>query len=321
MIKFWQKVHSILTKGEKVFLALVAENTKGSPGTPGAKLLISESDEQFGTIGGGIMEYNLTEKAIMAFKKSIFKSEILQLNHKRSGDGERSGMICSGTQTNLYIVCYPENILPEIEQILQCLHDDRAGLLKIDPTQFSVIKQAFNPDQPKVSLVQNQEKWQYLEQLLNEKRVAILGGGHCARALYQTMKTLGYEVFIFDTRENIRTLENKDYACEIKIVGDYQRVGTMIQYPELTNVVVMTHDYPSDVRGLLGVIDLPVPYIGVMGTSVKIANIYRGLQEHGIQRQRLETIHAPIGLSIESDTPEEIAISIAAQIIQIKNTV
>ncbi len=320
MIKFWQKVHSILTKDEKVFLALVAENTQGSPGSPGAKLLISQSGEQFGTIGGGIMEYNLTQKAMNAFKKSSFKSKILKLNHKRSGDGERSGMICSGTQTNLYAVCYPNKDLPEIEQILQCLHDDRAGMLKIDPNQFSVIIQAFDPKQQKVSLVQKQEKWQYLEQLLNDKRVAILGGGHCAHALYQTMKTLGYEIFIFDTRENICTLEKYDYARDIKIVGDYKQVGAMIQYPELTNVIVMTHDYPSDIRGLLGVIDLPVPYIGVMGTSVKIANIYRGLQEHGIQRERLETIHAPIGLSIESDTPEEIAISIAAQIIQIKNT-
>lgn len=319
MLKFWQKAHSILINGEKIFLALVGENRKGSPGTPGAKFLISESGEQFGTIGGGIMEFNLAEKAKTIFKDSNYKNEIQILHHKRSGGGERSGMICSGSQINVYAVCDPSKTLKEIERLLEYLRDDLPGFLQIDANKLSVIQQEFDGRQPKISIEQDKDKWQYQEQLLNDKRIAIIGGGHCAQALCQTMKMLGYEVFIFDTRENIYTLENNKCAREINFVSDYEEVGKMIQYPELTNVVVMTHDFPSDVRGLLGVINLPVPYMGVMGTKVKIANIFKGLQEQGINKEKLDRIYAPIGLQINSDTPEEIAISVAGQIIQIKN--
>jgi len=130
------------------------------------------------------------------------------------------------------------------------------------------------------------------------------------------MKHLGYDVFVFDTRENVSTAIENKYAHTVQIVDDYQDVAALIQYPELTQVVVMTTDVASDVRGLLGVIDQSFPFIGVMGSQAKIAEITRRLKRDGITEDQVSRLTAPVGISMASNTPEEIAISVAAQILQ-----
>ena len=81
----------------------------------------------------------------------------------------------------------------------------------------------------------------------------------------------------------------------------------------------MTTDVLSDVRGLLGTVHRPFPFVGLMGTKVKIANIFGKLRENGVSRDKLDPIYAPVGLQMDSDAPEEIAISVAAQILQERN--
>ncbi|MFQ5630218.1 MAG: XdhC family protein, partial [bacterium] len=93
-----------------------------------------------------------------------------------------------------------------------------------------------------------------------------------------------------------------------------------VLYPELTVVVVMTSKNSSDVRGLLGVVKKSFPFIGVMGSQAKIAQIFKDLQAAGIAKNLLSRIFAPVGLQINSHTPEEIAISIAAQILKERYT-
>ncbi len=78
----------------------------------------------------------------------------------------------------------------------------------------------------------------------------------------------------------------------------------------------MTTDVNSDVRGLLGLIDLPSPFIGVMGSQAKIAEILKRLKSEGISEDQLSHLTAPVGTPMTSNTPEEIAISVAAQILQ-----
>jgi xanthine dehydrogenase accessory factor len=298
---------------------LVAENTKGSPGTPGAKFMVSENNELFGTVGGGIMEHRIAERAMEAFKQRSFHPEIQTLHHKRTGKGEKSGMICSGSQTNVYYMCERKKDLGAIDRLISVLDNDEPGILSIDETGLTIQQEGISFGQPKIQLNRKQDNWRYREHLLNRKRLAIIGGGHCSVALCRTMKTLGYEVFIYETRKDVFTMQNVECARATHIVSDYVEAGKMIRYPELTALVVMTIDYPTDVRGLLGTIDLPFPFIGIMGTKVKIANIFRDLRKHGISQGKLDSLYAPVGLPIESDTPEEIAISVAAQILQERN--
>ena len=314
--QFWEELRQKLSENQKIFLALVAHHTKGSPGTTGAKLWVAETGETYGTIGGGIMEHNLIDRAKEILTREDFKPEIQTLYHRTSGLGEKSGMICSGSQTNLYYLCQPSRDKEIIEKVVSLIEQDISGSLFIDLSGMSVEEKAINLSQPAIQLTQNSGRWRYEEQLLNRQRIAIIGGGHCSLALSRVMSQLDYEVLVFDTRHEVSTLTQNTYARSVKIVEDYQEVGALIPFPQLTCVVVMTTDFTSDIRALLGVVSLPFPFIGVIGSRAKIATILEPLQQAGVSESVLSRIYAPLGLPIGSHTPEEIAISIAAQILQ-----
>jgi xanthine dehydrogenase accessory factor len=314
--EFWAKLLQKLSENQKVFLALVVNHTKGSPGTMGAKLWVAETGETFGTIGGGIMEHKLLDRAKEILKQEDFTPEIQTLYHRTSGYGEKSGLICSGSQTNLYYLCHPSKDREIIEKVVSFIERDISASLLIDSSGMSVQENTVNLAQPAIQLIQESGKWRYEEELLNRKRIAIIGGGHCSLALSRVMHQLDYDVLVFDIRKEVSTLTQNIYARSAKIVEDYQAVGTVIPFPQLTCVVVMTTDFPSDIRALLGVVPLPFPFIGVMGSRAKIATIFEQLQQAGISKSLLSRLYAPVGLPINSHTPEEIAISIAAQILQ-----
>lgn len=319
MIAFWKNLQGHLKRGQRVFVSLVAENTKGSPGTPGAKFLVSAGGDLFGTIGGGNMEYRLIDHARMFLGEAEYTPEKRTLVHRKTGSGEKSGMICSGSQTNIYCLCEGERDLATVERIVAILQDDRPGWLGIDTGGMRVEEKGPNFDRARITLVEENGKWTYGEDLLNRRRLALIGGGHCSVALCEVMARLGYEVLIFDKRKDVFTLKKATDARRISIVADYAEAGPMISFPKLTAVVVMTTDFLSDVRGLLGVVNLPFPFIGLMGSNAKIVNIYTELRKAGVPPEKLASIYGPVGLPIDSDTPEEIAISVAAQILQERN--
>ncbi len=319
MSNFWSYLLHQIQSDHRVFLALVASHTQGSPGTTGAKMFISETGEIQGTIGGGIMEYKLIDRAKEILKQEDFKPQIQTLYHRASGSGEKSGMICSGSQTNLYYLCRPSRDRETIEQLVFLMERDIFGSLLIDLSGMSMAEKAVNLAQPAIQLIQESGRWKYEEQLLNRQRIAIIGGGHCSLALSRVMSQLNYNVLVFDTRREVSTLTQNNYARSVKIVENYREVGALIPFPQLTCVVVMTTDFPSDIRALLGVTSFPFPFIGVMGSHAKIATIFEQLRQAEISKNVLSRLYAPVGLSISSHTPEEIAISIAAQILQERN--
>ena len=319
-VEFWRTLADCLEAGEKVFLALVAANTRHSPGTAGARMLVSESGRRAGTIGGGIMEHRLLARAAEVLGGDDFAAEIQTLHHRRSASGDRSGMICAGSQTNLYALCRPESELEAVRRVASRVAAGRSGTLSIDPEGLAVADAEPDLSRPRIILERDSGGgWRYVEQLLNRRRLAILGGGHCAAALAHAMSRLGYDVSVFENRPEVAGIELARDARSVRIVNDFREAGALIDYPELTWVVVMTTDFPSDVRALAGVLDRRFRFVGVMGAPAKIEEIRSRLTSEGFSRAAIERISAPVGLPIPSHTPEEIAISVAAQILQLRN--
>ena len=318
-IAYWKKVLSLLNKGQNIFIAMVVDHTIHSPGTTGAKLLVKENKEMMGTIGGGIMEFTLVNRAYNILNNGNFTPEIQSLDHKKTGTDEQSGMICAGKQTNLYYVCEPEIDSEIVDKIVQNLTEGQSAILSISPEGMSLHKQELENHDSQYSFTQSDNHWCYQEQLKNYNRIAILGGGHCSLALSRVMKNLGYDVFVFETRGNISTLGENNFADTTNIVDDFKDAASQLSLPENTQVVVMTTDVPNDVRGLLGLLDFPFPFIGVMGSVNKISEIKKRLHAKNISDQQFSRIVAPVGLAMASNTPEEIAISVAAQLLQLRN--
>lgn len=317
-ISYWKKVLSLLNEEQNVFLAMVVHHTIHSPGTTGAKLLVAENKKMMGTIGGGIMEHTLVNRAQEILSNGHFIPKIHTLNHQKSGTDEQSGMICAGKQTNLYYVCEPKKDGKTVGKIIQILNEGQSSILSISPEGMTVHKQKLNDYEFQYKLIQDEHNWHYQEQLKNFNRIAIWGGGHCSLALSRIMNNLGYDVVVFETRENISTLDQNTFADSVQILDDFKKAASQINLPEKTQVVIMTTDVKSDVRSLLGILDKPFPFIGIMGSQAKISEIKRRLKSEGIPEQQLSRLTAPIGLPMVSNTPEEIAISVAAQLLQLR---
>jgi xanthine dehydrogenase accessory factor len=161
--------------------------------------------------------------------------------------------------------------------------------------------------------------WKYTENLGLPLIAYIAGGGHVGLAVSHVMKSLGFHVIIFDHREDVYTLEQNEFADEV-IICKYEELGNKIIESERSYVIIVTPMHAGDKDTLKSVINKNVKYIGMMGSKRKIKSIFDALTEEGVDKELLKKVHTPIGIEIEAETPEEIAISIAAEIIKVKNS-
>ena len=316
MSSFWERVHGHLSARSRVFVACVAEHARGSPGTAGAKLLVAESGELFGTIGGGAMEHRLVQQARALLQNDGQGTGKHTVVHREAAGGDASGLICEGSQTNVFCVLGGPRDLDSVRSIAATVRNDQRGWIEIDDAGLRLVEDRAGSDAPRITLTEADGAWRYREDLLNRRRLAVIGGGHCAAALGEVMAPLGYRVNFFDTRTHVVSHDRATAAGRLSIVSDYSDAGPAIAHPESTAVVVMTADYRTDVRALLGVAALPFPFLGLMGGRKKVERIFSLLREEGLSRETIDRIHAPVGLDIGSETPEEIAISIAAQVLR-----
>ena len=132
------------------------------------------------------------------------------------------------------------------------------------------------------------------------------------------MKTLGFYVVVFDHREDVFTMKQNEYADEI-IITKYEDIGNRIIESERSYIIIVTPMHAGDKDTLKSVIHKNVKYIGMMGSKRKIKSIFDALLKEGIDNELFKKVHTPIGIEIEAETPEEIAISIGAEIIKVKN--
>ncbi|HEX8504461.1 MAG TPA: XdhC family protein, partial [Hymenobacter sp.] len=160
--------------------------------------------------------------------------------------------------------------------------------------------------------------WQYREQLGFRDQLTIVGGGHVSLALSRVLATLDFELTVLDDRVGLPTLEANGFAHRRRVV-DYGNVAAEILPGRNRYVVVMTVGYRTDAVVLRQLLPHAYRYLGVMGSTAKVAELRRGLRQEGFSDPEIARLHGPIGLPINSQTPEEIAISIAAELIQARH--
>ena len=307
---FWQAAHEALSNCKRIHMSLVVDQTKGSPGTTAARMFVTNDGVRYGTIGGGVMESRVLEEAVSSLNQELLpKPRLRQLRHRADTSDQSSGLICGGTQTNLEIALSPELHLELVAQIAASAVSGQGSVgctsdgLELTDKLVETVK-----------INQNGEAWEVSLPLLNRRRVAVFGGGHCGVALANAMQRLDYEVTILDSRSDISTTEGlaKSIKC---VVTDFERAAACVDHPNYTVAIVMTYSMDTDVKALLGLFDKGFEWIGLMGSQVKIAHIRQKLLSESFSDLQIAQIVAPVGIEFNSDTPEEIAISIAAKIL------
>ncbi len=149
-------------------------------------------------------------------------------------------------------------------------------------------------------------------------KLLIIGGGHVGYAIYNIASLLNFNISIFEDREEFLTKERFPLAKEL-ILGSIDERLRNYKIDNNTYIVIVSRGHKSDERALLEVINSNAKYIGVMGSKGKVMTMMDKIRNSGITEENINKIYAPIGLKISSGSPEEIAMSIMAEILLIKN--
>ncbi len=316
-LRLWEFIRSSIESESPVILMTVLNSTGGSPGKAGFKMAVSDKSGLLGTIGGGIMEYDLVEKAKEYLKKKERVRLFQKLYHNRNAKNNQSGLICAGTET-IFICSLNSDDLENINFIINAFNDKKSALLKLSPEGVSFIKEKRNGLHIKFEIL-SEDEWSYEENIGVQNTVYVIGCGHVGLAVSKIMSQLDFYVITFDDRPDVITVKRNNFSHRL-IIKNFNEIGNDISEGDYSYVVIVTTAYPSDKKALLQVIDKKVKYIGLMGSAAKIKKIFDEAKAEGVTEEKLRLVHSPIGEKINSNTPEEIAISIAAEIIRIKNT-
>ncbi len=345
-LELWKFIATRLTRGENVMLLVVAQSSGSSPGRQGYKMVVGSDGVLCGSIGGGVMEVSLVEQSRVFLRDGEARgrgdAEIKEQVHQRNSPNA-SGMICSGKQTVIFKLVTREDY-GTVGSIIDGLESRRGDLLTISPTEFKIsssttpsAEAAATPPIQEGSLrtppedrsgtnpkskIQNPKSsdFTYTEHLGFANELYIIGGGHCSLALSEMMSKLDFHISLFDDRPELNTIEKNKFAKNVIILDRYESISEFVPAGECTYVVVMTLGYKSDAQVIRALIDKEFKYFGVLGSSAKMSSMFKELIKEGLPVERLDRIRTPVGIQINSRTPEEIAVSIAAEIISVKNS-
>ncbi|MCP4839137.1 MAG: XdhC/CoxI family protein [Planctomycetes bacterium] len=272
--------------------ACLVVGARGSTPQPaGAMMLVGESGETYGTIGGGCVEAELARRALAMMLSGTTGIHDFTLDHDYGWD---DGLICGGT-LRVAIGTLPD--ASELVTIEKQLHERTAARLSV------FIKTAEGPARFDLHIPP-------------AARLLIAGAGHIGQAVARHGVRLDFETTLFDDRADL--LER--FAPE----GCHAAAGEMSETLEAAGIdqetycVVVTRGHRHDAQSLAAVIDRGARYIGMIGSKRKVLLVRRELIERGVAEESLDSVHAPIGLDIGSVTAEEIAISIAAELVQVR---
>ena len=279
-------------------------------------MAISESGSINGSIGGGVMEFNMVELARKEVKKESNATFIKRQIHNPDAGNDKSGLICSGEQTHAFILLDNSN-KEAVQQLIDCFANGNKGILTVTNSQFAFFT---NKTQDESFLYQfiDENNWRYNEQMGLINTLYIFGGGHVSVPLSQVANLLEFRVEIIDNREGLSTIQENHFAHKITI-AEYNDISHLVPEGKNNYAVIMTAGHKADQIILKQLVTKKIKYIGMIGSKNKTKTIFDNLLNEGIKPEDLNKVDAPIGLSINSQTPAEIAISIAAKIIQVRN--
>ena len=325
----FQTIIEKTSSGEDVVLATIISESGSSPRSSGAHIVVSENGRVCGTIGGGKLEYSAVQIAQNAVKerKSLRKKYLLQ-------PSEEVGMFCGGGVEVFfqYISADDEKTLSLLQKCVKYLEERDEDLwFFIELTDGNEWTMDFYgagfpltaielEDNDIKTLTKNKAFLReingriiYSEIISFSGKVFLFGAGHVVQALQPLLSSVDFRCVIFDNRPDFLN-PNLFHGAYDLIAGDYEHISEKIQITEKDFIVVSTYDY--DLPVLRQIINCDYAYLGLMGSKNKVALFKEKLSAEGVSREKLESMNAPIGLAIYSETPQEIAVSIAGELIR-----
>lgn len=287
----------------RVVLVIVVDATGSVPGKPGALMMVSPS-EVVGTVGGGVAE----SKMITLARSHGPGITLTSFRHT-----EETGSLCLGIQ-RVALCQLTATELPTLDAISDSLSRGQCGVIHLSPAGL-----AFTSGSSQArSFSGSDSDWSFRDTIGPSDTLFIIGGGHVALALSKVMATLPFRIVVLDNREGLPTMQQNCHAHETRVI-DYGEVDRHVSDGDLSWAVIMTYGHQDDEAVLELLVGRRFRYLGLMGSKAKIRQIFSSLSSKGVRQTDLARVTAPVGLPISSHTPAEIAVSIAAEIIRLRN--
>lgn len=343
MEKIESEIALRLKQGEDLVFATVLSSGGSTPRSSGAKMIIAADASIFGTIGGGLVEAEVIKQARQLFntKDAIVKSFDLR-------DAETVSsldMICGGQMTVLieYVADTPENMMSFNQFCDQDNSEDSFTVIRLGDSlndrlpplkRFFITKEGTCKDFSFESimrfrkqikkkrhsmLVKEQDRWFVLEPVSITDSVYIFGAGHVSLQVAAITDMVGFRTVVLDDRSEFANKTRFANADEVIVLDSYENAFTSLDIDGNSYIVIVTRGHLHDKTVLARALKTPAVYIGMIGSRSKRDKIYETLYNEGFTESDIQRVHSPIGISIFAETPEEIAVSIVAELISVRN--
>ncbi|MEG0492433.1 MAG: XdhC family protein [Clostridia bacterium] len=312
-------------------LCTILKRSGSAPRGAGACMAVFSNETALGTIGGGALEYNVKEHAkhcLCTHTSSIYAYQL------KPNEVEDIGMVCGGDITVLCEYLSPQStqavaVLRELASLLA--KRSQAWLVRLLSQDGRVLDMGIATgdklllaSQMKQSDVQamrgphavfsTEPLRLFVQPVLSASHAYVFGGGHIAQELVPLLHKLDFSPIVFDDRLEFANTALFPLAERV-VLGNFSGIATKVTLTPADYVVIMTRGHHYDHELLTQVLGTPAAYIGLIGSRSKIAHTKSLLFEEGFSEQDFQRVHTPIGLPIKAETPAEIAVSIAAEMI------
>lgn len=320
MIELLNTMLSRLDAGEPAVLCSILADSGSSPRGAGAKMAVLKDGTTCGTIGGGAVELLAAKQALDALERGTSSLCAFDLSPNQVND---IGMICGGAVTVYFQYFDPQDkpAADTLRKWLDALENEKAAwlYLALDDSRVQEFEIFSAPPADKADLFGAKAKLSgsspmyYTEPVSRPGRVWIFGGGHVGAALVPVLAALDFRVCVFDNRPDFAVQDRFPEAKKV-VCGDYAGLGIDLTKDDFA--VIMTPGHQADYEVLTQVLRTDAAYVGCIGSKKKTARTVERLRDDGFTDADIARLHAPIGLDILAETPAEIAVSIAAELIR-----
>lgn len=331
----------LLNSGERLVLARIIRRAGSAPRAIGSKCIVKQDGSIVGSIGGGSLEHMVIERAKAVLHSE--KSEIYQIN-LTGNDVTKTDMICGGS-----VDVYLEPLLPDDRETVdfftslkELAESNREGILftltaegaSATDIQIRMLKggdeckgeiqglelKSLEMDEflePQLIPLPDSDACIFAERLESDPILFLFGAGHISTFVAPLARTVGFRVAIIDDRPEFANSKRFPDADEIHVMG-FGEAFNRITINDLSYIVIVTRGHTYDREVLEAALHTDPAYVGMIGSRKKRNLIYQALRDNGIPEEKIESVHSPIGLDIAAETPEEIAVSIVAELIKVR---
>jgi len=331
-MNIFQIIREHLEAGSRGVLATVISRSGSAPRDVGAKMFIDETGRSFGTVGGGLLERYVQEEA--AGKMSEDRASIFHMRMDSRTVAEQ-GMLCGG---NVDVLLEPVGQahrplyarLAELERkggmavVVTALATgvftktliEEGLVITGDPIDEGSAADHLGLFGERRPVIVGEGRF-IVEPLFDRTRLYVFGAGHVSQYIARMANMVDFNVVVIDDRKEYANAERFPEAAEI-VVGDFVEAFDSLSFTGREFIVIVTRGHSHDADVLRAALSRNARYVGMIGSRRKVRIIFDLMRESGYSDEVISRVYAPIGLSIRAETPQEIAVSIVGQLIQIR---